>query len=287
MGLRTRPAACVFLAVTALAKPSAGQMFTISASVDQDGRRYVYEISQERSDGLPQWDQQAASEPPLSMSEATKRGEAWLRSRTPEIMTFELNTLSLLRTLAPPGICRRGGCWYYRMTFDPVIAGRRLASGSDLVVVLIDGSIVEPRIENAPVAPSGAGRGGGASGGPGSGTGGGGGPRTVPVPSPDAGGVYTPGPGNGVIAPRVVQQAKPQYTRAAMSARVQGTVWLEAVVNTDGKVGEVKVIKSLDSVYGLDDEAIKAVRQFRFVPGTHDGVSVPVRVQVEMEFSLH
>jgi TonB family protein len=268
---------------------AAGAMILVTTTFGQDGTRYIYEIPGERANALPQWEPRLAPEPPLSMSAARKAAESWLTSRIPEIKTFEVSSLFFAKVFQglPTGPCRTVSCWYYRITFDPVVGGRRLAGGSDFAaVVLIDGSIVEPRIENAPVAPSGAGRGGGGSGGPGSRTGGGGGPRTVPVPSPDAGGVYIADPGNGVIAPRVVQQAKPQYTRAAMSAKIQGTVWLEAVVNTDGKVGEVKVIKSLDSVYGLDDEAIKAVKQFRFAPGTRDGAPVPVRVQIEMDFSL-
>ena len=257
--LRTRPAACVFfLAVTAFATPSAAQTFTIATSVGQDGRRYVYEISQERANGLPQWDQRAASEPPLSMSEAKKRAEAWLMSQTPEVKTFELSSASLTKTVAPLGSCRLAGCWFYRMNLDPVVAGRRLAGGGDFTaIVLMDGSIVEPRFEAA-----------------------------VPAsPNPDAAGVYVAG--NGVIAPRVLRQTKVGYTSDAMRAKIQGTVWLEAVVNTDGKVGDVKVSKSLDAVYGLDKEAVKTLKQWRFAPGTREGVPVPVRVTVEMTFSLH
>jgi TonB family protein len=257
-------------------------MFTIATSVDRNSTRFVYEISQERASGLPTWEQQAASEPPLSISEARKTAETWLMSRTPEVKTFELNALSLSRTPAPPGTCRGGGCWYYRLTFDPVIAGRRLPGAGDFtVIVLIDGSIVEPRIE---AAPSGTNRGGGPGGGVGSGIGGGGGPRPGPVPRPDAAGVYTAG--NGVIPPRVVRQTRVSYTPDAMRAKIQGAVWLDVVVNTDGTVGAVKVAKSLDAVYGLDKEAVKTVKEWRFAPGTRDGVPVPVRVMVELTFSF-
>ena len=281
---RTRPAACVcFLVVTALAKPSAGQTFTIATSIDRNDTRYVYEISQGRANGVQPWDPQASSEPPLSISEARKTAETWLTSRTPEVKTFELNALSLSRTPGPPGICRGGGCWYYRITFDPVIAGRRLPGAGDFtVIVLIDGSIVEPRMEPA---PSGTSRGGGGpGGGAGNGTGGGAGPRTGSVSGPDAAGIYTAG--NGVIPPRVVRQTKAQYTRDALRAKIQGAVWLDVVVNTDGTVGDVKVARSLDAVYGLDEEAVKTIKQWRFAPGTRDGVPVPVRLMVEMTFSL-
>jgi protein TonB len=84
----------------------------------------------------------------------------------------------------------------------------------------------------------------------------------------------------------VVRQVATQYTDAARRARVQGSVLVECVVNTDGTVGNVKVVRSLDSVYGLDEEAVKAATQWRFTPGTRMGEPVPVLVTLEMTFSL-
>jgi TonB family protein len=46
------------------------------------------------------------------------------------------------------------------------------------------------------------------------------------------------------------------------------------------------VVQSLDSEYGLDDEAVKALKQWEFEPGTKDGAPVAVRVDVEMTFKL-
>ena len=90
--------------------------------------------------------------------------------------------------------------------------------------------------------------------------------------------------GDGVSAPVLVKEVKPQYTPEAMRARVQGIVALECVVQPDGTIGDVDVTKSLDA--GLDEEAIKAVRQWRFEPGKKDGKPVPVRVTLEMTFTL-
>lgn len=91
-------------------------------------------------------------------------------------------------------------------------------------------------------------------------------------------------PGEGVVAPVVVKEVKPQYTPDAMRARVQGVVTLECVVRPDGSVGEARVTKALNP--GLDEEAIKAVRQWRFKPGLKDGKAVPVRITLEMTFTL-
>jgi TonB family protein len=93
-------------------------------------------------------------------------------------------------------------------------------------------------------------------------------------------------PGNGVTLPRVLNEVKPQYTSDAMRAKVQGTVLLECVVRPDGAVGDVQVVRSLDSTFGLDQEAVKAARKWRFVPGTRLGEPVPVLVTIELTFTL-
>ena len=98
------------------------------------------------------------------------------------------------------------------------------------------------------------------------------------------GGVYRPG--NGVMIPRVLREVKPAYTAEAMRAKVQGVVLLECVVMPDGSVGRVEVVKSLDGTFGLDQEAIKAARQWRFAPGTRFGEPVAVLVTIELQFTL-
>jgi len=98
------------------------------------------------------------------------------------------------------------------------------------------------------------------------------------------GGAYMPG--NGVSSPTVIREVKPAYTAEAMRAKVQGTVWLQCVVMPDGSVSEVQITKSLDSTFGLDQEAIKAAKQWRFKPGMRQGEPVPVRVTIELTFTL-
>ena len=98
------------------------------------------------------------------------------------------------------------------------------------------------------------------------------------------GGAYRPG--NGVMMPVVLTEVKPSYTADAMRAKIQGIVLVEAVVLPDGSVGQVQVVRSLDSTFGLDQEAIKAVRRWRFRPGTRLGQPVPVLVEIELTFTL-
>jgi TonB family protein len=110
-------------------------------------------------------------------------------------------------------------------------------------------------------------------------------PESVHSPDqPASSGVLQPGA--GVTAPRLLRDVKPNYTGEAIRARIQGRVTMECVVEPDGTVGVVRVIRSLDSVYGLDDEAIRTVKQWRFVPGMKDGAPVRVAIHVEMSFTL-
>src|SRR5262245_19444288 len=90
----------------------------------------------------------------------------------------------------------------------------------------------------------------------------------------------------GVTIPRLIKDVKPQYTADAMRAKIQGRVMVECVVLTDGTVGDVRVIRSLDVTYGLDQEAIKAAKQWKFAPGTRNGEPVPVMVSIELTFTL-
>lgn len=93
-------------------------------------------------------------------------------------------------------------------------------------------------------------------------------------------------PGNGVSQPKLVKETKPRYTREAMEAKIQGIVRLTAIVLVDGTVGDVAVTESLDKEHGLDDEAVRALKQWLFEPGTKDGEPVAVEVQIEMSFTL-
>ena len=88
----------------------------------------------------------------------------------------------------------------------------------------------------------------------------------------------------GVKAPKLIREVKPKYTEGAMNRNVQGTVEVDAVVLSDGTVGDVTIKRSLDGE--LDEEAIKATKEWRFSPGTKDGEAVNVKVSIELTFTL-
>jgi periplasmic protein TonB len=88
------------------------------------------------------------------------------------------------------------------------------------------------------------------------------------------------------VLPRVKQEVKAEYTKEAKDAGIQGTVGLSVEVLADGTVGDVTVTRSLDRKYGLDNQAVKAVKQWTFEPGTVDGTPVSVRVDIDVTFAL-
>src|SRR5208283_109803 len=94
----------------------------------------------------------------------------------------------------------------------------------------------------------------------------------------------TPGPGQGPCAtpPRISVQIKAKYTDEAQRNSIEGRVVLSLVVGADGKTSEVNVVRGLG--YGLDQAAIDAVQQWRFLPGTFQGEPVPVEINVTVNF---
>ena len=92
-------------------------------------------------------------------------------------------------------------------------------------------------------------------------------------------------PGDGVKMPIVVKEVKPHYTTSAQARNVQGSVLLKAVVLENGRIAnEVEVERSLDA--DLDEQAVIALKQWEFQPGTKDGKPVPVRIHCELTFTL-
>ncbi len=94
-------------------------------------------------------------------------------------------------------------------------------------------------------------------------------PPPPPPPPPPSGPLRV---GGNVKAPVVVDRAEPNYTETARKARIAGIVVVEAIIDKNGNVDNVKVIKGLPA--GLSEEAEKAVRRWKFRPGTLNGEPV-------------
>ena len=99
---------------------------------------------------------------------------------------------------------------------------------------------------------------------------------------PDPPVVYTPGP--DVKPPKVVHYVEPKSSNSSKEAFVEGVVRLSTVVTPDGLPSDIHVTKGLSSEE--DSNAIEAVKEWRFQPGTKDGKPVHVRVAIEIDFHL-
>jgi TonB family protein len=91
----------------------------------------------------------------------------------------------------------------------------------------------------------------------------------------------------GLVKPRVLQHVEPRYTSDAMRAKLQGSIEVEIIVTPDGTVGKARIKQSLDSIFGLDEEALKAALKWTFIPGTLHDLPVPVHTMLTLQFRLH
>jgi TonB family protein len=88
----------------------------------------------------------------------------------------------------------------------------------------------------------------------------------------------------GVTPPVPTYKPEPEYSIEARNAKLQGEVGLAVIVDETGRVPDIYVIKPFG--YGLDEQAIEAVKQWRFKPGTKDGGPVNVQATVAVAFHL-
>lgn len=74
------------------------------------------------------------------------------------------------------------------------------------------------------------------------------------------------------------------YPSTAKAAHTQGKVFLMVMVNENGSVDEVKVIKGIGN--GCDEAAIDGVKKAKFTPGKSKGAAVKVKLALAIEFKL-
>ena len=87
-----------------------------------------------------------------------------------------------------------------------------------------------------------------------------------------------------MTAPVKKVDAAPVYPAIAQSARVEGVVILEAVIDVQGRVESARILRSIPL---LDQAALDAVRQWRFTAARLNGDAVPVVMTVTVNFTLH
>jgi TonB family protein len=90
--------------------------------------------------------------------------------------------------------------------------------------------------------------------------------------------------GGGTSAPKLISKQEPEYSEEARAAKLQGTVVLRVIIGSDGQPYGLTLVQSLG--LGLDEQAAEAVSQWKFMPGTRDGMPVSVEATIEVNFRL-
>lgn len=83
----------------------------------------------------------------------------------------------------------------------------------------------------------------------------------------------------------VVLKPEPSYTEEARREEITGTVVIRAVFSSSGNVTNIRVVSGLP--FGLNEQAIIAARNLRFIPAMKDGQYVSMHIQLEYNFNLY
>ncbi len=100
---------------------------------------------------------------------------------------------------------------------------------------------------------------------------------------------YLPAPGEFVPYdedPVALNEVKPEYPPLAKQAGIEGTVWIEALVDKKGNVRDVRVVKPSGSKVGFEEIAVEAAYKIKYKPAISNNQPVAVRVVYPVHFTL-
>lgn len=100
-------------------------------------------------------------------------------------------------------------------------------------------------------------------------------------PAVDTGPIFVTG---DVQKPVKIIEVQPQYTEIARKARIQGVVILQTIIDKEGNITDVKILKALPM--GLAEAAVSAVKQWKYEPATLNGKPVAVYFNLTVNFQL-
>jgi protein TonB len=209
------------------------------------------------------------------------------QQQEPSPAVTRLEPLTLV-WIADPRPAARGGGAPARPSPPPPVPAPAVSAPPPTPVVVTEPEVIAREPDPpavAAVAPS-VSPAAASSGTPSNGVGDTPGPGVGTDKGPGGGGDQPYGIGNGVTAPIPLRRPPPAYTAEAMRARLQGVVVLNCVVRPDGKCSDIRVTKSLDMMFGLDQQAVASAREWVFRPGMRLGQPVPVLVTLEIGFTI-
>jgi TonB family protein len=88
-----------------------------------------------------------------------------------------------------------------------------------------------------------------------------------------------------LVAPHIISDPEPEYSEEARDMKLRGALAITLVVNESGVPEDIQIEKPLG--VGLDEESIRAVENWKFVPGRKDGKAVSVGITIEVTFNLY
>lgn len=94
-----------------------------------------------------------------------------------------------------------------------------------------------------------------------------------------------PKPNKNTVRARILSKPTPSYTDRARKAGVAGTVQIQVVLQSNGEVGDIRVVRWLR--FGLTTAAVNAAKQIKFEPATIDGRPVSQFVRIDYSFNIH
>lgn len=89
---------------------------------------------------------------------------------------------------------------------------------------------------------------------------------------------------NDFTMPKPLKTVEAEFSDEARRKRISGSLLVSFVITEEGLPVKLQVLNPLGA--GLDEEALKSVRQYRFAPATLEGIAVPVPLTVEISFHL-
>jgi TonB family protein len=90
---------------------------------------------------------------------------------------------------------------------------------------------------------------------------------------------------NGIVRPpQALSYTYPEYTDEARDLGIEGTVTVEAEFDTQGNFEVLRIVKTLG--FGLDERALEALANWRFVPAQRNGALVGAVAQIDIGFNL-
>jgi len=89
---------------------------------------------------------------------------------------------------------------------------------------------------------------------------------------------------SGVVQGLLIHQVAPVYPPDARRQHIEGTVLLQAIIDREGRISDLKLISGPKE---LADAAIGAVQQWRYKPYLFNGQPMEVDTQIQVNFTLH